>query len=157
MWHHTRAHTIDGEDFPRGCLSLLAGYDASDVGGDVPLPRAPSNWAPRREARGYAVSMTIASRLISFPSASLASWRGSFDGSGFHGPVHTGEQDTIEQRSVHTLLLRKAMRNEKPARCLASRISPGGPRTLSYPVVGTFAYMGRSREQRRASTHAALR
>lgn len=48
-------------------VSFLATYEASDVGGDVPLPRrAPSDWAPRQKARGYAVSMAIGSRLISF-------------------------------------------------------------------------------------------
>lgn len=48
MWHHICALTIERRGFPAGLVSFLAGYDASDVGGDVPLSAgAPSNWAAR--------------------------------------------------------------------------------------------------------------
>ncbi|KAJ0122783.1 hypothetical protein J7T55_003299 [Diaporthe amygdali] len=85
---------------------------------------------------GHAVAMAIpfSSRLISYPPIPGLSWHDIIDGYlGVRGP------DCV--RAV----------------CSPSRISPGRPRTLSYPVVETFAYMGRVEGAETRVNHAALR
>lgn len=114
---------------------------------------------------GHAVAMAIpfSSRLISYPPIPGLSWHDIIDGYlGVRGPdcVCATRQGHLFGKGSYALFFNygKTMRNwQVRAVCSPPRISPGRPRTLSYPVVETFAYMGRVEGAETRVNHAALR
>lgn len=155
--------------------SFLAGYEASDVGGDVPLMKKVRRATGLHGVRGhepveYACSPSMMASGSSCASTSLPwpfLWHDSFDGSsgsprGLQRITggQTKKKGIIDDRPGPHLffLLRKAHEKlEARAPPKLSRISPGSPRTLGYPVVGTFGLHGTVVGGETRVNHAALR